>query len=184
MLDSLDPLVQPILIVIREYRYLLPQDDRPSIDRGRDVVDRGACYRQSLREGVSHHSRAAQGREQSAACEHLDASVIGQQRWVDVDDPARKAVQKRRSEYQHPAGEYEQIGLECAKHVGKQEVKFFARDRVVATSERQRHRGYPRVRREPQRAGFGAVTDDERHLCIERTARDGVEQRLQVRPRA
>jgi hypothetical protein len=56
---------------------------------------------------------------------------------VDVDDPAGKAVQKRRSENQHPAGEDEQIGLECQKYVGKLKIVGVTCNGVVAIGERQ-----------------------------------------------
>ena len=86
MLDSLDPLVEPDLIVIRENRDFLPQDDRTGIDRGRDVVDRRAGSRQSPLQRVSYGPRASQRREATMAGQYFDASAVGEERGVDVDD--------------------------------------------------------------------------------------------------
>jgi hypothetical protein len=45
VLDSLDPFMEPNLVVIRENRHFLLQDDRTGVDRRRDVVDSRAGSR-------------------------------------------------------------------------------------------------------------------------------------------
>jgi hypothetical protein len=54
---------------------------------------------------------------------------------VDIDDPIGKATQKRRSENEHPAGEDEQVWIECQEHVGKLKVICLAGDGIVTISE-------------------------------------------------
>ena len=118
------------------------------------------------------------------AGEHLNAVVVREERRVHVDDPARKHIQESRAENQHPAGKDDQIGLEGARHRGQPAVIRFSRDRVETIDKRQRNRGHSGGRRSPQGAGIGTVADDDGHLGLERAARGGVEQRLQIRPRA
>ena len=136
MLNSFDPLMEPDLVVIRENRYFLPQDDRTGIDRGRDVVDRRAGSRQSLLQRVSYGPRAPQRREATMAGQHLDASAVGEERRVDVDDLPREPLKKLRGENQHPASKDDQIGFEGTKHLGQPAVIGLAHDRVAAIGKR------------------------------------------------
>ena len=59
VLDGLDPLMQPDLVVVWQNRHFLTQDDRTAVDDARDVVDRRSGSRQSLPQRVSHRPRAA-----------------------------------------------------------------------------------------------------------------------------
>ena len=118
------------------------------------------------------------------AGQHLDASIVGEERGVDVNDLLRERVKKLRGENQHPASQDDQIGFKGAKHPGQPAVIRLAYGRVVAIGKRQRYGGHPDCRRSPKCTGFGTIADDDNHLSIERPARGGVEQRLQVRPRA
>src|SRR5687767_5510203 len=109
--------MEPGLVVIWENRYFLPQDDRTGVDRSRDVVDRRAGSRQSLLQRVSHGPRTPQRREATVAGQHLDATTVGEERRVDVDELPREPHKKLRGENQHPASKDDQIGFEGAKHL-------------------------------------------------------------------
>ena len=118
------------------------------------------------------------------AGQHLDASIVGEERGVDVNDLLRERVKKLRGENQHPASQDDQIGIEGMKHLSQPAVICLAHDRVVAIGQWQRYGGHPSGRRSPQRTGSGAIADDDHYLGVERAARDGIEQCLQVRSRA
>jgi hypothetical protein len=128
--------MEPGLVVIRENRYFLPQDDRTGINRGRDVVDRRAGSRQSPPQRVSHGPRTPQRREATVAGQHLNISAVGEERGVDVDDLPREPFKKLRGENQHPAGKDDQIGFEGTKYFSQPAVIGLAHDRVAAIGKR------------------------------------------------
>ena len=164
VLDRVEAREQRLLGVARENRDRLREDDRPTVERVVDQVDRHAG------DGRPRRERVADG---------VGARERGQERRMDVEHAPAEGVEEDRPDEAHVPGEDDGVHrqrLQGLREVPVSQGAGVEAPRAEALDQRRVEPGLGR----PVEGGAGAVGEDEHDLRVERAALDPGVERPQV----
>ncbi len=147
MLDGLDARPQARFVVAGQDRHRLLGEDRATVERGVDEVDRDAGHDHAMLEGVADAVRARERR---------------QQRGMGVDDPARVGSQHERADQPQVPGQHHDIGAGAGERLGQRGV--------VATRDEGR---VDPLLGSPVESWAGPIGDDEDDVAAQLAAGRG-----------